>query len=76
MTRGEAINARASAGSRLVEARKRFERFREMADRNSRVAVELVHAEIDYAAALGVEASFSHPTSSPDGKRPNATIGS
>jgi hypothetical protein len=78
MTRGEAINARASAGSRMVDLRARHDRLQipSAAPRIMsvspvlekglavllrsylRVCDDLTIAEIDYAAALGVEQSF------------------
>ena len=58
MTRGEAINNRASRGSHMVECRERLKRLGSMAAKDSKVIVDLVNAEIDYAIALGIEQAF------------------
>jgi hypothetical protein len=71
VTLGEAINARAAAGARMVEARQRLVRaeaqartlghnaYHALARRGVELARDaLAVAEIDYAAALGVQRSL------------------
>jgi len=60
MTRGEAINNRARKGSHMVECRERLKRLGSMAAKDSKVMIDLVNAEIDYAVACGVERQFKH----------------
>lgn len=59
VSRALAINARASAGARMVEAREALARVPKTATLARLIAEErLTYAEIDYAAAFGVEKSF------------------
>jgi hypothetical protein len=52
---GAAMNARARAGSKLVEARERWKRLSSMARPGSAVAVALEAAEAEYEAAAAAE---------------------